>query len=102
MKHPHPDAAAGYELRVRASEHRAFRAGDPDQPVNLHCYPPGHTAVRRYLAFRDRLRASDADRDLYAETKRELAKREWRDINYYAEAKGPVIEEILARAGWHE
>ena len=26
--------------------------------------------------------------------------REWRDVNYYAEAKGPVIAEILARGGW--
>ncbi len=92
--------AAGYELRVREPKHRAFRIGDPDESVNLHCYPPDHLEVRRYLAFRDRLRASEADRDLYAATKRELAKREWRDINYYAEAKRPVIDEILARAGW--
>ncbi|MFI7705183.1 GrpB family protein [Nonomuraea sp. NPDC049480] len=66
----------------------------------MHCYPPDHVDVRRYLAFRDRLRASESDRDLYAATKRELAQREWRDINYYAEAKGPVIGQILTRAGW--
>ncbi|PRX47577.1 GrpB-like predicted nucleotidyltransferase (UPF0157 family) [Prauserella shujinwangii] len=94
--------AAGYELRVREPEHRALRAGDPDEPVNLHCYPPDHVEVRRYLAFRDRLRTSETDRELYAATKRELAEREWRDINYYAEAKRPVIDEILARAGWRE
>ncbi|WP_199429139.1 GrpB family protein [Qaidamihabitans albus] len=91
--------AAGYDLRVREPGHRALRGGEPDEPVNLHCYPPGHVEVHRYLAFRDRLRASDADRDLYAETKRRLAQREWRDINYYAEAKRPVINEILTRAG---
>lgn len=94
--------AAGYDLRVREPGHRCFRAGEPDEPVNLHCYPPDHVETRRYLAFRDRLRTSDADRDLYAATKRELAQREWRDINYYAEAKGPVIFEILERAGWTE
>jgi len=92
--------AAGYDLRVREPGHRCLRAGEPDEPVNLHCYPPGHVEVRKYLAFRDRLRASAADRDRYETTKRELAKREWRDINYYAEAKGPVIAEILARGGW--
>ncbi|MEU6646417.1 GrpB family protein [Saccharomonospora sp. NPDC046836] len=92
--------AAGYDLRVREPEHRCLRPGEPDGPVNLHCYPPDHVEIRRYLAFRDRLRASDADRDLYATTKRELAQREWRDMNYYAEAKWPVIGEILARAGW--
>lgn len=93
---------AGYELRVREPEHRCFRSEEPDVSINLHCYPPDHSEVRRYLVFRDRLRASDADRDLYAATKRELARREWRDVNYYAEAKGPVIDEILARGGWRE
>lgn len=92
--------AAGYDLRVREPEHRCLRAGEPDEPVNLHCYRPDHGEVRRYLVFRDRLRASESDRELYAATKRELAQREWRDINYYAEAKRPVIDEILARAGW--
>jgi GrpB-like predicted nucleotidyltransferase (UPF0157 family) len=94
--------AAGYDLRVREPEHRCLRIGEPDEPVNLHCYPPDHIEIRRYLAFRDRLRASAADRELYAATKRRLAEREWRDINYYAEAKRPVIDEILARAGWQE
>lgn len=91
---------AGYDLRVREPQHRCFRAGDPDEPVNLHCYPPDNVETRRYLAFRERLRTSDADRELYEATKRELAKREWRDMNYYAEAKWPVISEILARGGW--
>ncbi|HEX4817240.1 MAG TPA: GrpB family protein [Nonomuraea sp.] len=94
--------AAGYELRVREPGHRCLRAGEPDEPVNLHCYPPDHAEVRKYLVFRDRLRASESDRDLYAATKRDLARREWRDVNYYADAKGPVIREILARAGWRE
>lgn len=91
--------AAGYDLRVREPGHRCLRIGDPDEPVNLHCYPPDGMEVRRYLAFRDRLRASEADRDLYVEAKRELARHEWRDINYYAETKSPAIDEIIARAG---
>jgi GrpB-like predicted nucleotidyltransferase (UPF0157 family) len=94
--------AAGYHLRVREPGHRALLGGEPDEPVNLHCYPPEDMEIRRYLAFRDRLRSSAADRDLYAATKRELAQQEWRDINYYAEAKTSVINEILARAGWCE
>jgi GrpB-like predicted nucleotidyltransferase (UPF0157 family) len=56
--------------------------------------------VRRYLLFRDRLRSVPAERELYARTKQALTDREWPDINYYAEAKSPVIDEILARAGW--
>ncbi|MFF5985705.1 GrpB family protein [Prauserella flavalba] len=94
--------AAGYDLRVREPGHRCFRAGEAGESVNLHCYPPDDVEVHRYLAFRDRLRADAADRELYEATKRELAQREWRDINYYAEAKRPVIFEILARAGWRE
>jgi len=94
--------ALGYELRVREPGHRCLRIGQPDEPVNLHCYPPGGDEIRRYLAFRDHLRADDADRELYAATKRRLATREWDDINYYAEAKGPVIREILARIGQSE
>ena len=31
-------------------------------------------------------------------TKRELAARQWTYVREYAEAKGPVVEEILARA----
>ena len=94
--------ALGYELRVREPEHRCLRVGDEsrDERINLHCYPPEHAEVRKYLLFRGRLRADAADRELYEATKRELATREWRDINYYADAKGPVIREILARAGW--
>jgi GrpB-like predicted nucleotidyltransferase (UPF0157 family) len=92
--------AVGYDLRVRGPQHRCLRIGEPDEPVNLHCYPPDHAETRKYLVFRDRLRASAADRERYAAVKRELAQREWRDINYYAEAKGPVIREILARGGW--
>jgi len=92
--------AAGYDLRVREPHHRCLRIGEPEQPVNLHCYPPDHDEVRKYLLFRDRLRADAADRKLYEDTKRSLADRQWPDINFYAEAKGPVIDEILARAGW--
>lgn len=92
--------AAGYDLRVREPRHRCFRAGEPDDPVNLHCYPPEHAETRKYLVFRDRLRANPADRERYEAVKRDLAQREWPDINYYAEAKTPVINEILTRAGW--
>lgn len=98
-----PDlVAAGYELRVTEPGHRALRAGDPDGPVNLHCYAPDDVETRRYLALRDHLRNHPDDRDRYAATKRELARREWDDMNYYAEAKGPVIRDILGRAGWVE
>ncbi|TCK20161.1 GrpB family protein [Pseudonocardia endophytica] len=92
--------AVGYDVRVRQPGHRCLRIGEPDEPVNLHCYRPEDDEVHRYLLFRDRLRSDDADRRLYEDTKRSLTGREWPDVNYYAEAKRPVIMEILRRAGW--
>ncbi|HET6964161.1 MAG TPA: GrpB family protein [Acidimicrobiales bacterium] len=89
---------AGYDLRVREPGHRCLRGGDSGMPVNLHCYRPDSPEVALYLRFRDRLRSSEPDRELYAATKRSLATREWPDMNFYADAKGPVIRDILGRA----
>ena len=49
------------------------------------------------LAFRDWLRISESDRELYAKTKRELAQRAWKQMQDYADAKTPVVQEILTR-----
>jgi GrpB-like predicted nucleotidyltransferase (UPF0157 family) len=87
---------AGYVLRVDEPGHRMFRT--PARDVHVHVWPDESPEVARHLAFRDRLRASPADRRLYEERKRELAGRDWEDMNHYADAKGPVIEAILERA----
>ena len=87
---------AGYVLRVREDGHRMFRT--PELDVHVHVWPSGSPSIAADLAFRDRLRESDEDRDAYEALKRELAAREWPDMNHYAEAKGPLIREILARA----
>jgi GrpB-like predicted nucleotidyltransferase (UPF0157 family) len=91
--------AAGYVLRVREPdwfEHRMLRGSEP--PVNLHVFPPECPEVERMLLFRDWLRANEADRELYARTKRELGAQEWKYLQNYADAKTAVVEEILARA----
>jgi GrpB-like predicted nucleotidyltransferase (UPF0157 family) len=94
-----PDlVVVGYDVRVREPGHRCLRGGDVDLPVNLHCYRPDSVEIERYLVFRDRLRSSHSDRELYASTKRGLAGRVWPDMNVYAEAKSDVVEEILGRA----
>jgi GrpB-like predicted nucleotidyltransferase (UPF0157 family) len=90
--------AEGYEVRVREPGHRCLRGGDLAMPVNLHVYRHDSPEIDRYLRFRDRLRASAEDRDLYATTKRHLAGRVWPDMNFYADAKTSVVEEILSRA----
>ncbi len=91
--------AAGYRLTVREPdwyEHRLFKG--PDTNINLHVFPPGTEEHQRHLLFRDRLRTHPDDFAYYLSTKRELAAREWRYVQWYAEAKGAVIREILDRA----
>ncbi len=91
--------AAGYTLRIREPDwyqHRMFRGVDP--AVNLHVYSAGCEEIERALLFRDWLRSNASDRDLYARTKRELAQRDWKYVQNYADAKTDVVREILARA----
>ena len=91
--------AVGYAMRKREPdwfEHRLLRRFSPE--VHLHVFSAGCPEISRVLAFRDQLRRSDADRRLYEETKQALAVRVWRDRQHYADAKSPVIDDILSRA----
>lgn len=88
--------AAGYLLRVREPdwyEHRMFRTREKN--AHLHIYSTGCPEIQRNLTFRDRLRQNSDDRLRYEQTKRELATRQWCDMNAYADAKTEVIESIL-------
>ena len=93
---PHALEAAGYELRVREPGHRMFRT--PARDVHVHVWADADPKIERYLAFRDRLRQSPEDRAAYERGKRDLATRAWTDVNEYAEAKGELIESIIAKA----
>jgi GrpB-like predicted nucleotidyltransferase (UPF0157 family) len=91
--------AAGYVLRIREPEwyeHRMFNR--PDTEINLHVFSLGCPEIDRMLLFRDWLRGNEADRRLYERTKRELARKDWKYTQNYADAKTAVVEEILARA----
>jgi len=91
--------AAGYVLRIREPEwyeHRVFKG--PDTDVNLHVFTLGCPEIARMLLFRDWLRSNTADRELYERVKRDLAQRQWKYTQNYADAKTAVVEEILARA----
>ena len=83
---------AGYLLRVREAGHRMFRT--PERDVHVHIWRAGSEDERRHLIFRDHLRSSPADCEAYAELKRSLARR-WSDVNYYAQAKGPFIRQLV-------
>ena len=91
--------AAGYVLRAREPgwfEHRMFKG--PDTDINLHVFTVGAAEIDRMLLFRDWLRANDADRDAYLQVKDDLAKRTWRHVQHYADAKTAIVEQIIARA----
>lgn len=91
--------AAGYILRIREPdwhEHRLFKG--PDINLNLHVFTAGSEEIERVLMLRDRLRENTSERELYGQTKQELARRQWKYVQNYADAKSKVIEAILSRA----
>jgi len=91
--------AAGYVLHNREPgwlEHRLFKG--PEADINLHVFSAGEAEIDRMVLFRDWLRSHDDDRDAYLQVKRELAERPWRHVQYYADAKTGIVEQIMARA----
>jgi GrpB-like predicted nucleotidyltransferase (UPF0157 family) len=73
-----------------------FRTAARD--VRVHVWADRDPEVERHLAFRDQLRRSPEGRDAYARLERELAAPEWDDMNDHADAKGDLIQAIVARA----
>jgi GrpB-like predicted nucleotidyltransferase (UPF0157 family) len=91
--------AAGYALRIREPdwfEHRLFKRETP--AVNLHVFSRDCAEIDRMLMFRDHLRENAADRELYQATKLDLARRDWKFTQNYADAKTEVVEAIIDRA----
>jgi GrpB-like predicted nucleotidyltransferase (UPF0157 family) len=91
--------ARGYRLHLREPDWEQHRVMKGDHPtVNLHVFTAGSHEIRRMLAFRDRCRTHPEELALYAQTKQALAGRVWRHVQHYANAKGEVVEAIVARA----
>jgi GrpB-like predicted nucleotidyltransferase (UPF0157 family) len=91
--------ATGYVLRIREPEwyeHRVLKATDPS--INMHVFSKDCPEIDRMLLLRDWLRGNAADRELYERTKRELAQKDWKYVQNYADAKTAVVEEIIGRA----
>ena len=91
--------AVGYVLRIREPdwfEHRFFYT--PRGGVHLHVFSADCSETERMVRFRDWLRANAADRELYVRTKRELAARDWKYGQQYADAKTEVVGQIMTRA----
>lgn len=94
--------SAGYILRIREPEwfeHRMFKRNMPT--VNLHVFSQDCEEAKRMLAFREWLRENKEDCDLYANTKRQLAKQVWKYVQDYADAKTQIVQNIMERAIKH-
>lgn len=98
-------ADAGFPLRIREPEWHQHRCcynrigSGHKRNVNLHIYTAGCAEYDRCLVFRDWLRSHPQDLALYRDTKLELSKKDWKFVQNYADAKTPVIHEIMTRAG---
>ena len=89
----------GYILRVREPDfenHHMFKG--PDTDIHLHVFSKGSKEIEKYLLFRNYLRLHDDARELYENTKKELAKKTWKYVQNYADAKSEVVQKILSEA----
>ena len=94
-----PLTAQGYRLHLREPDWEQHRVMKGEWPfVNLHVFTVGSGEITRMLAFRDRCRTHPEELALYAQTKQALAGQVWRHVQHYANAKGEVVEAIIARA----
>ncbi|MGE5567733.1 MAG: GrpB family protein [Rhodospirillales bacterium] len=66
--------------------------------VNLHVFSAGRPEVDRMLTFRDWLRANPSDRVCMHSANEPWLSSSGEYMQNYADAKTPIIEEILARA----
>lgn len=94
-----PLEAAGFVLTIREPdwfEHRLLKP--PEINGNLHVFTEGCEEIETMLLFREWLRAHEEDRRHYEAVKVDLAAREWKYVQNYADAKSEVVCEILTRA----
>jgi GrpB-like predicted nucleotidyltransferase (UPF0157 family) len=67
------------------------------EDVHLHVWPRGAPEPVRHRLFRDWLRSHPEDRELYASTKRRLARDTAPHPGDYSLAKNDVIDDIYTR-----
>ncbi len=73
-------------------DRRYFTRGLQNQDTHhLHMVAIGGEFWTRHLLFRNYLRVNSNARDEYMGLKKELAKRDWKDVNEYCEAKTAFI-----------
>jgi GrpB-like predicted nucleotidyltransferase (UPF0157 family) len=94
--------AAGYTSLgdLGIPDRHAFHAPDNQPRRNVYVAVDGCLALRNHLAVRDILRRDARLRDEYSRLKLELATRDYADLERYVVDKSPVLQRILAAAGF--
>ncbi|MBM0237638.1 GrpB family protein [Micromonospora sp. ATA32] len=88
----------GYRLVLREPWWHGHRMlVSPAEDVNLHVWPQDAPEPVRHRLFRNWLRSHPEDRELYATTKRRLARDTAHQPGDYSLAKNAVIDDIYAR-----
>ncbi|PWR14744.1 hypothetical protein DKT69_14665 [Micromonospora sicca] len=88
----------GYRLVLRQPWWHGHRMlVGPAEDINLHVWPRDAPEPIRHRLFRDWLRSHPEDRELYAATKRRLARDTAHRTSDYSLAKNDVIDQIYAR-----
>ncbi len=95
--------ALGYEYIKKYEDEMPFRRyfvkdRDGVRTHQIHMVEVGGEFWRRHLLFRDYLRQNPETADEYAALKKQLAGREWADVNEYADAKTEFIKGIEGKA----
>lgn len=88
----------GYYLKIREPdwfEHRLLNKRNAQ--INLHVFSKNCAEAQRMIAFRDILRHNPDALKKYAQKKQDLAKKTWKYIQEYADAKSEVVKEILSQ-----
>lgn len=89
----------GYPLRIREPAFEEHRMCRKTQPLcNLHIFSEGSVEIEKYLLFRAYLRTHEEARSQYARQKQLLAKKRWKYVQNYADAKSDVVQDILRKA----
>lgn len=91
--------ALGYEYIQKYEDVMPFRRFFIKEQMGIrthqiHAVEIGSEFWERLILFRDYLRQHSNVAASYASLKRELAEREWKDVNEYAEAKTEFIRKI--------
>jgi len=95
--------ALGYEYIKKYEDEMPFRRFFVRNLTGLrthqiHMVEIGGEFWARHLLFRDYLRQNPEVAEKYAALKKQLAEREWEDVNEYADAKTEFIKSVESKA----